>query len=35
MAIDAQLRYLTDVMPAIVILAASAITLIDRRLPGP
>lgn len=30
MAVDAQLRYLTDVMPAIVMLAASIIPLADR-----
>ena len=32
MAVDAQLRYLTDVMPAIVILAASIIPLADRYM---
>ncbi len=35
MAVDAQLRYLTDVMPAIVILAASAATLIVPCAPEP
>jgi hypothetical protein len=32
MAVDAQLRYLTDVMPAIVILAASIMPLADRYM---
>ena len=33
MAVDAQLRYLTDVMPAIVILAASALTVLISPAP--